>query len=319
MSRLKKYLLIGTLIAGGIAGSIGGYFIYRDAKETQAQTEITSVKITSADTKLNLETIVNTLKIASFNVQIFGESKSRNEEVMDVLSKTVSNFDIIALQELRDTNNRVLPRFIQRVSQISGKDYDGISSIPLGQSLEKYAFIYNKKKTKLLGIPYVYRGMEFERPPFVACFKSGKFDFILVNVHTKPTDATREIGALVRVIDDADLKFKTEKDVIILGDFNADGEYFSESIKTGLRAREYLWIVKDDLDTTLGKNNYTYDRIVVREKYTGEDYAGRVNVFMFDRIFNIPLEKAKLISDHYPVEAEFYTDRDTDFFEENLN
>ncbi|MDL5502860.1 MAG: hypothetical protein QSU88_06550, partial [Candidatus Methanoperedens sp.] len=37
----------------------------------------------------------NTIKLAAFNLQIFGTSKAGNREVMDVLSKTIRNFDIV--------------------------------------------------------------------------------------------------------------------------------------------------------------------------------------------------------------------------------
>jgi hypothetical protein len=47
-------------------------------------------------------TNTNTIKIASFNIQVFGKSKRSKKEVMAVLTKTVTNFDITAIQELRD-------------------------------------------------------------------------------------------------------------------------------------------------------------------------------------------------------------------------
>ncbi len=50
-----------------------------------------------------------TIKIATFNIQIFGKAKRQKEDVMEVLTKTVRNFDIIAIQEIRDKSETTLP------------------------------------------------------------------------------------------------------------------------------------------------------------------------------------------------------------------
>ena len=44
----------------------------------------------------------DTIKIASFNIQIFGQSKSSKQEVMDILVQIIRDFDIVAIQEIRD-------------------------------------------------------------------------------------------------------------------------------------------------------------------------------------------------------------------------
>ncbi len=44
----------------------------------------------------------NTIKIARFNIQIFGKSKRQKEDVIEILTKIVRHFDIVAVQEFRD-------------------------------------------------------------------------------------------------------------------------------------------------------------------------------------------------------------------------
>ena len=44
----------------------------------------------------------NTVKIASFNIQIFGQTKASKPEVMDILAKIIRRYDIVAIQEIRD-------------------------------------------------------------------------------------------------------------------------------------------------------------------------------------------------------------------------
>ena len=42
-----------------------------------------------------------TIRIASFNIQVFGESKADKPDVMAVLAETIRRFDIVAIQEVR--------------------------------------------------------------------------------------------------------------------------------------------------------------------------------------------------------------------------
>lgn len=261
------------------------------------------------------EAVNETIKIASFNIQIFGKSKREKEEVMQVLEKIVRNFDIVAIQEFRDKSETTLPYFVDRINA-QGEQYGFVGSPRLGRTVskEKYAFIYNKNTVYYRDISFVYDDIldVFEREPFIAAFRSGDFDYTLVNIHTKPDDATNEIHALADVIMYADERVSDDNDVIVLGDFNADGSYFSETTATGLRDSQYLWIVPDDFDTTVAKGNYTYDRIVVQKQNTEEDFAGRVEVFRFDTVYNLNEDFTKRVSDHYPVWALFYTNKDTD-------
>lgn len=55
----------------------------------------------------------------------------------------------------------------------------------------------------------------------------GKFGFVLITVHTDPNEATKEIRALKDVLAFAREKFPGEGDFIILGDLNADCNYYN--------------------------------------------------------------------------------------------
>ncbi|KKL98891.1 hypothetical protein LCGC14_1819880 [marine sediment metagenome] len=104
----------------------------------------------------------------------------------------------------------------------------------------------------------------FEREPFIAHFKikSGGFDFVLINIHTKPDDAENEIGYLPDVIADV-FPHLNEMDVICLGDFNADGSYFDEDTYTTIfPSSQYNWLITNSIDTTVAASDNTYDRIV---------------------------------------------------------
>ncbi|MBI4441699.1 endonuclease/exonuclease/phosphatase family protein [Candidatus Woesearchaeota archaeon] len=247
------------------------------------------------------------IRIATFNIQAFGESKRQKKDVMDVLTKTIREFDLVAIQEIRDNTETTLPYFLQKINELPGDKYAGIVGPRLGRTMskEQYAFLYNTVKVHYkMSYTYYDKRDVFEREPFIAQFSCNRFDFTLVTIHTKPTDASREIHGLVDVVNDTLRHLTDDKDIIVVGDFNADGTYFSETTTTGLREPRFFWAVTDDMDTTVAQSSNTYDRIVFQQHYTAEDFTGRVGVFT-DGL-------SKQVSDHYPVWAIFYTDRDTD-------
>ena len=260
----------------------------------------------------------NKIKIATFNIQIFGKAKREKPDVMDILKKTVRNFDIVAIQEVRDSSETTIQFFLDGINSMPGPDYGVVSGERLGRSSskEQYAYYYNTETIKYRpNSAYTYTDSNdvFEREPLVAGFSSGVFDFFLINIHTKPEDAFNEINNLDTVVKDAESKFAGEKDFIVLGDFNADCTYFNEKADSSTLERpEYYWAVEDSADTTTKSTVCTYDRIVFKKDATFSDYASSWEVFRFDNLYALNQELTEDVSDHYPVWAEFYTDRDDD-------
>ena len=256
----------------------------------------------------------DTIRIATFNIQVFGKAKMAKPETVRYLCRIIKNFDIVAVQEIRDASGESLPYFVRQLNAGSPVKYDYIISKRLGRSKskEQYAFIYNPAVVQYTGKSWQWpdHNDTFEREPFLAFFRAGNFDFVLANIHTKPEDTKYEVRELVKVIHTAAYYFK-DNDIIVLGDFNADGSYFSEKkSRDGLRENVYSWLVSDSFDTTVTPNNdNTYDRIVVPHK-TVDYYTGTTEVFRFDEKYGLSYQQAKLISDHYPVWAEFYTGLD---------
>ncbi len=78
-----------------------------------------------------------------------------------------------------------------------------------------------------------------------------------------------------------------------------------------LRADKYTWLITNDMDTNLADSECTYDRIIITES-AKEDHADKAGVDRFDVANNLTPEKAKKVSDHYPVWAAFYVNKDTD-------
>jgi endonuclease/exonuclease/phosphatase family metal-dependent hydrolase len=258
-----------------------------------------------------------TIRIAAFNIQIFGESKRSKPEVMNVLSKTARNFDIMLVEELRDDTETTLPIYLDQINSLPGPKYAAVSSPRLGRtsSKENYAYVYNAEKVQLLS-NYTFTdppaGMatdRFQREPFVARFKSGSFDFVLIGIHTQPDNTVNEINELPLVLDDAAGKFPGETDFIILGDLNADCTYLKAGDALYLKNSSFTWVIPDSADTTTKSTNCTYDRMILR---SNESYSGNWGVFRFDTEYGLNQSFTEEVSDHYPVWADFFASMDYD-------
>jgi endonuclease/exonuclease/phosphatase family metal-dependent hydrolase len=239
---------------------------------------------------------------------------------MNTLAKIARNFDVIAVQEIRDASETTMPTYKSLINSMEGSAYDFIISQRLGRtsSKEQYAYLYNTETVEVLGPGFTFReqtGDVFHREPFIAPFKAkgGNFDFVLIVIHTDPDEATDEINFLPFVVELTEVGYPHEEDYIILGDLNADCTYFDED-NTGslLRAIDFTWLINNSLDTTTKTTDCTYDRIVIKQETLG-DYAGEAEVFRFDNEYGLTFEETTDVSDHYPVYAEFWIDRDTDF------
>jgi endonuclease/exonuclease/phosphatase family metal-dependent hydrolase len=153
----------------------------------------------------------------------------------------------------------------------------------------------------------------FQREPYVAEFKAknGNFDFVLVTIHTSPDTANQEISDLSKVVDDAKSRYQGGGDFIIMGDLNADCSYFNENGQSPLRSSEYYWVINNSVDTTTKSTYCTYDRIIITTP-ARTDFTGEAGVFRFDTAYNLTYESTIAVSDHYPVYASFWSNRDND-------
>jgi len=230
-------------------------------------------------------------KIASFNIQTFGQTKINKTIVKDYLPKIVRNYDIVVIQELRDSSNFTISELVNLLPE-----YNILVSPRLGRSNSKEQYVVIYKNSEVFGSEvYPDDSDVFEREPYSFYVKIGDYDFSLITIHIKPTDAENEIRYLKLVIDYFTHHNK-DKDFILLGDFNADCGYYNENKKV---LSQYEWVISNDQDTTVASSSCTYDRII-----TNLDYSTG-GVFRFDEAFGLEYESAKLISDHYPVWISF--------------
>ncbi|XP_073425789.1 deoxyribonuclease gamma-like isoform X2 [Dendrobates tinctorius] len=259
------------------------------------------------------------MKIAAFNARRLGLKKCTDRKVFSNITKIVSRYDIIVLLEVFDAKEKAAKKLVDELNSTcaDGVSYTYIISKPLGRNdyKEQYLFIY---RDDLVSVKeqYQYEDMQegdedsFAREPFILRFESKKTavkNFVLIPVHTTPKDSVQEIDELYDVYLDVAKKWET-KNIMFLGDFNADGAYVSgKKMKTiRLRAdKSFHWLITDDKDTTATKTtDCSYDRIVVHDDLFQHIVPNSAKPFNFQEEYELTDEEALKVSDHYPVEVE---------------
>lgn len=306
------FILMVIILVGYIYISNNPAVIHKIPNKTHKQPAATSSVTPIMDTSPN-----NIVKLAAFNLQIFGTTKAGKPEIMDVLSKTIRNFDIVAVQEIRDASQTAIPALKNSINDMAGPKYDFIASNRLGRtaSKEQYAYFYNTQTMQQIGDPYIYSDSNdlFEREPYIAEFKArkGNFDFVLITIHTDPDTADQEINDLPKVVENAKSRYQGQGDFIIMGDLNADCDYFNENSQSLLRSSDYIWAINNSIDTTTKSTACTYDRVILTNQ-AKTDFTGNSGVFRFDEAYNLTYNMMIAVSDHYPIYGTFWNNQDTD-------
>jgi deoxyribonuclease-1-like protein len=246
--------------------------------------------------------------IASFNIQVFGTSKMAKSDVMNVIIHTIRQFDIVAIQEVRAKDDEILPKLVAALNQ-DGSRYNFLIGPRLGRtvSTEQYAYVYDTNRVEYdptcVGTIPDPKDL-LHREPFVARFRprtsvpERAFSFWLVNIHTDPDDVPHEVDALADMFQMMRTLRPDEDDVILLGDFNASETQMGRLGKIpGI-----TMAVRGAMTNT--RQTKAYDNIIFDSNATGE-YSGRWGVFNLTTQYGLTTEQALLVSDHFPVWAEF--------------
>lgn len=250
----------------------------------------------------------DTIKIATFNIQVFGTSKLKKPAAMQVLTDIVRRFDVVAIQEVRSTDDSVIPTFIQMINA-AGARYDFVIGPRLGRtnSKEQYAILFDTARIEV-DRSSVYTVPDpqdlLHREPMVARFRvrgvpaNQAFTFNLVDIHTDPDETRSELDALADVFVGVQNNRSGEDDVILLGDLNVD-EYHLGRLGQVPNITHAITKV-----TTNTRRNKMYDNIVFSRLATTE-YVGRWGVLDLMSTFNLSEAQALEVSDHCPAWAEF--------------
>ena len=294
--------------------------------------------ITSATkiTKLHdeLSDLNNELLIGAFNIQILGATKMSKPEVVEVLVKILSRYDLVQIEEIRDKSGEAFQQLMDELNAANENAYDFYKCERQGRSnegnKEQYGFIWRKTQfSKVQNWEYPDEQDIFERPPCVVTFQVEaithfKYWLPIMAIHTSPSDAVKEIDALVDVYDafQQDPNMLEKNNMLIMGDYNSDCSYVKEKDWANIRLRNderFTWWIDDDADTTVASTDCAYDRIVSAGEidetdptdfYGTTDWTCCSSVFNYQEYYNLSDELAKNVSDHYPIEITFGTKND---------
>ncbi len=256
----------------------------------------------------NVARTSDTVRVASFNIQVFGTTKAGKAHVMDILARIVRDFDVVAIQEMRSRDQSVVPQFVDLINA-TGRHYDYAIGPRLGRtsSQEQYVYLFDTASVEIdRNQLYTIDDPDdlLHREPYVAWFRvrgppaEQAFTFTLINLHTDPDEVDVELNVLddvYRVVRDDG---RNEDDVIVLGDLNA-GDKNMGDIK---QIPGITWVVSNTPTNTRGTAQY--DNLVFHSHATRE-FTGRGGVFDFLQRYNLTMEEALEVSDHMPVWAEF--------------
>ncbi|MCY3006756.1 MAG: endonuclease/exonuclease/phosphatase [Planctomycetota bacterium] len=252
-----------------------------------------------------------TILIASFNIQTFGVKKVTDPVVVDRIVRILRLFDVIAIQEVRATDQTVLPQLLQMVNS-QGARYDFILGPRLGRtdSKEQYCYVYDT--TRILSSPSASYTVNdtadlLHREPLVGRFATQvpagypPFTFSLMNIHTDPGEVKQELPVMhtvLQVVREYEWSTAREDDVMMMGDLNAAPSKFGNLAQVpGI-----YWVIRDQPTNT--RRTELYDNILFDRGPTNE-FVGRAGVLDMATLFGIPMEEALMVSDHNPIWAEF--------------
>ena len=241
------------------------------------------------------------VSIASFNIKHYGWNNGKN---VNAVAYIVSQFDLVAIQELMDENE--LKKLEAILEKKTGKKWSSMSSHPIGRTRykEQYGFIWNENLEYETGaVVYIDNRDVFEREPMSLQFKSNKTgkSFAIGSVHVVFGDSVSDREYEIKALSDywdwlGDVYPNVPR--ILAGDFNMppNHAYFSDLIK---KATPLITSGKTTLSKTDKRYASLYDNLFVEKNKLDVNQYG---IYKFPNYLNMTHEvAAKTVSDHVPV------------------
>mgnify|MGYP001038765869 CR=1 FL=1 len=306
---MKKRLLSLLILAG-----ISAWYYYTENQEQNKPETGKSAharQVAKSDNPVLPVTVSNAYKpsgnkkataICSWNIRDLGQSKNAQE--IAYMAEMLRNFDIVTIQEVTTSASgaQAVARLADELNRKGFKWDYRISDPTTGDGPERYAYLWKTARAKLVGKPWLFEPLseKIDREPYLARFQVGPAKLLIASFHAVPTskDPEKEIVLL----DDIHHTYADEN-VLIMGDFNLDGdrEAFNDLKVLGYRQlltdqkTSYKMKIKDGEHLSQEYDNLFYEGDVFTIDYLGViDFAGAFP----------DLKAARKISDHLPVWAE---------------
>lgn len=218
-----------------------------------------------------------TINIATWNIREFGK-KPRRTASLHYIAEILYQFDLIAITELREDISD-----LAKAMDIMGPYWRVVFSDftpDRGGNKERMAYLYDRRAVIFTGLAaeadaprkknlktgeYVPE-LDWWRPPFIASFRAGNFDFVVVAAHIRwgrnQADRIKPLKLLADWIDTRRRsRHNIDDDIILLGDFNipsTDDVLYRAITSKGLRAPTA--ILQNDIGSNLRRDR-RYDQI----------------------------------------------------------
>jgi hypothetical protein len=250
----------------------------------------------------------STLRIAALDLDYLGPTKASKPFVLETLSQLIRRYDVVALQGIRSDRDDLLPSLVDHVNRAQ-RSYDYLIGPRVGtpHQTSQMAFVFDRQtlitdrdEMYTMGDPHNL----LLREPLVAWFRTRQaaaeqaFTFSLVNIHIDSRHRQQELNVmqsvLRRVLDDG----RQEDDAILLGNFDADHQELGRWSRS-----PGLIVAIRGVPTTVAGNFQTANLIFPR--HATDEFTGKSGVFDFLREWNLTVAKAREVTGHLPVWAEF--------------
>lgn len=247
------------------------------------------------------------IRIATFNLDAFGESKLSKAAVVESIALLIRKFDVVAIQHIQSKQHNILPAFIDQVN-ISDRRYEYCIGPRVGPegNQQQFAFVFDSDRIEtdrqmLYTVEDPQHMLTYD--PLVGWFRakavatSQAFTFSLVNLRIDPLHEARERKALTDLVRSVQQDGRLEDDVILAGDFGCSERELSDLSRSGM-----VFALEGTPTTITGEA--MLDNIVFPVRATDE-FTGRAGVIDFLRQGNLSIDQAFQISTHMPAWAEF--------------
>ena len=237
-----------------------------------------------------------TINIATWNIRHWGQKK-RKKCSLHYIAEILNQFDLISVVELKRNVSE-----LKYVLDLLGEYWSVVFSdyIPdAGGNKERIAYIYDTRAVQFTGMAAETDGprkknrktgvyeptFSWWRKPYMATFKSGSFDFVVLSVHMQwgtKGGRQKELEELAKWVKEY-LKdeYRVDRDIILMGDFNIDSfnsTLYKAISKHGLKAPDA--IIQSKFGSNLAANK-RYDQILHHPQQTGSVFTDHGGVLDF--------------------------------------
>lgn len=103
---------------------------------------VNSCNENSSESKIQ-NTKNETIKIAAFNIQVYGKAKSDKPETMEHIVNIIENYDLVAIQEIRDID--AVTYSMKKLMDLLGSEWAYVISRRLGRTKSKEQYGADQK------------------------------------------------------------------------------------------------------------------------------------------------------------------------------